>query len=91
MSNKPYPKLDPVDRAIRMAYPTGMFDGIHVTIEYFSGFELFNTRAYHNYETWSNGYRVFDDEGNKAEAEDLDVAVSRWAAARKAAKEAPNA
>ena len=87
MSNKAWNKLNELDRAIRSAYTTGMNDGVHVTIEFFSGFELFNTRPYHNYETWSNGYRVFDDDGNKAQAEDLDDAIRKWAERRRLAKE----
>ena len=39
-----------------------------------NGFELFNTRPYHNYETWSDGYRITDGI-TTVEREDLDDAV----------------
>lgn len=66
------------DRLIRRAKPPGDDDGVHVTIEYFTGFEVFNTRPYHNYETYSGGYRV-KGLGVTAQAEDLDDAVRLWA------------
>lgn len=78
MSNKPWIQLSEIDQIIRTAKPPGMDDGVHVTIEYFTRFELFNTRPYHNYETWSGGYRV-KGLGFTAEAEDLDDAVKIWA------------
>ncbi len=31
---------------------------VFVVIEYFGGFEYFNTRPYHNYEQWGHGFRV---------------------------------
>ena len=47
------------------------------TIEVIGGFEAFNTRPYHNYETWGQGYRI--TAGNLTViAEDLDVALERW-------------
>jgi hypothetical protein len=47
---------------------------VQVKIEKICGFELFNTRPYHNYENWSDGYRITS--GNiVAEAEDLDDAI----------------
>lgn len=79
MSNKAWNKLNPLDQQIRRALPTGMNDGVHLTIEFFSGFELFNTRPYHNYETWSSGYRVSDGT-IKVEAEDLDDAIQLFVA-----------
>lgn len=85
MSNKPWDMLSRVDQMIRKTKPPGMDDGVHVTIEYFSGFELFNTRAYHNYDTWSAGYRV-TGLGVKVESEDLDDAVKLWAEKVKGAK-----
>ena len=45
-----------VDRIVRSLFPVGMRDGIDLTIEFKTGFELFNTRPYHNYETWSQGW-----------------------------------
>lgn len=91
MSNKA--KIWDADKAIRTACPVGMEQGVKLTIEYFCGFELFNTRPYHNYETWSSGYRVsgpvgpigyehFDTQQVTTEAEDLDDAIARWIEAR---------
>ena len=77
MSDKDFNKLDCADQLIRLYVPIGMDDGVKLTIEYFSGFELFNTRPYHNYETWSAGYRVTGN-GIVAEAEDLDDAVKLY-------------
>ena len=50
-----------------------------VTIRMFGGFKLFNTRPYHNYETWSSGWEIKTGEryGNiTVSAEDLDEAVA---------------
>ena len=77
MSNKPYDKLDPVDALLRTTLPVGMFDGTLLTIRMIMGFELFNTRPYHNYENWSTGY-VVEGQGIIAKAEDLDDAVRFW-------------
>lgn len=76
MSNKTRDKLNEVDRIIRTLLPERMTNGTEtlLTIEYICGFELFNTRPYHNYETWSTGYRV-SGEGITVEAEDLDDAI----------------
>ena len=69
------------DKFIREMLGSGMIDGVRLTIEFVSGFELFNTRPYHNYETWSNGYRVkIFDNGCKnviceSYREDLDEAL----------------
>ena len=79
MSNKPWNRLNPLDRAIRQAAKCGMDDGVIVTIEMISGFELFNTRPYHNYETWAQGYRVTGRDVI-AESEDLDDAINAWVA-----------
>ena len=53
--------------------------GTVMVIEFISGFELFNTRPYHNYETWSQGWRVHG-RGVFVEREDLDDAIKEWAA-----------
>lgn len=76
MSNKPFSKLNPIDQTLRKAFPPEGFkpNRVQVTIEKLTGFELFNTRPYHNYETWSDGYRI-STEGITVEAEDLDEAV----------------
>lgn len=76
MSNKA--KIDPIDSLIRKTAACGMTVGTVVRIEFISGFELFNTRPYHNYETWSQGYRV-RGLGVRFEAEDLDDALAGWA------------
>lgn len=79
MSNKPFNQLCVPDQLLRRAIPEGP-DQIHgtlVTIELLHGFELFNTRPYHNYETWSKGYRV-SGFGITVESEDLDDAVKCW-------------
>jgi hypothetical protein len=61
-----------------------MDDGVKVTIELFTGFEIFNTRPYHNYETWSDGYRITgrhkDDHSVilRVEREDLDTAARKF-------------
>lgn len=78
MSDKPFSKLHTLDRQLRKAHPVGMREGVDLTIELICGFELFNTRPYHNYETWSNGWRIKDRHGNVAEAEDLDDAVNKY-------------
>jgi hypothetical protein len=78
MSRKDFDKLDRSDQLIRRIKPPGMDDGVHVTIQYFTGFEIFNTAPYHNHETWCGGYSV-EGLGVYAEAEDLDDAVQLWA------------
>lgn len=52
--------------ALRMATPVGMEDGIKQIIIRHCGFELYNTRPYHNYETWSDGYIVIGHKDGKA-------------------------
>ena len=78
MSNKKFSKLNILDQMIRKELPATMNDGVHLTIEFFSGFEIFNTRPYHNLETWSDGYKLTDDQGYTASGEDLDEAVQKW-------------
>jgi hypothetical protein len=77
MSDKPWDKLNELDRLIRQASRCGMTEGDVMTITLISGFELFNTRPYHNYETWSQGYRV-EGKGVSVQREDLDDAVKDW-------------
>ncbi len=76
MSNKI--QINELDLLIRKTVQGGMEAGTLVKIEFIWGFELFNTRAYHNYETWSGGYRI-TGRGQTAEAEDLDDALKMWA------------
>jgi hypothetical protein len=79
MSNKKWDQVNPLDKLIRQTSKCGMTEGTVVTVEFISGFELFNTRPYHNYETWSQGYRV-KGLGVDVEREDLDDAIQAWAA-----------
>ncbi len=85
MSNKPREQLNDINRKLREAFPAGMCDStiVQVKIEKICGFELFNTRPYHNYETWSDGWRI-TREDIVVEAEDLDEAVDRFLAKVKA-------
>lgn len=88
MSNKPLEQMNEVDRTLRKLFPVGQYgfkpNGVSVTIELIHGFELFNTRPYHNYETWSDGYRITTDNGITVEAEDLDDALVKLQAAMEA-------
>lgn len=80
MSDKPWNKLNELDQLIQRTLRLGMDDGTFLKIEYIYGFEKFNTRPYHNYETWAGGYRVTDDRfGFFIEREDLDDAIKTWA------------
>ena len=85
MPNKDWDKLWEADRAIRTIKPVDMSDGVKLTIELINGFEKFNSRSYHNYETWSDGYRISDGE-DTVEAEDLDDALCRFAGIKQAKK-----
>jgi hypothetical protein len=95
MSDKRFEKLNVIDQQIRRTLHMGnQENGTYLTIEFIHGFELFNTRPYHNYETWSQGYRITDPQimdtrwgrkGDKPlviEAEDLDDAIRNWMAER---------
>ena len=87
MSNKPLDKLNPLDKRLRALFPVGMRSSVDVEIRLVCGFELFNTRAYHNYETWSNGYQAWIDDKLVAEAEDLDDLIGRLEQAIKPTEE----
>ena len=95
MSDKSRERLNEIDRALREVHPVVGFSPTHtqVTIEKINGFELFNTRPYHNYETWSDGWRITASEESEivdrrygrggtsplvVEAEDLDDAVREY-------------
>lgn len=87
MPNKTLSALNEIDRELRMMFPTQMWDNGEtiVNIRLYGGFEVFNTRPYHNYETWSSGYELTTGPryGNlKVEAEDLDDAVRALKAAQ---------
>jgi hypothetical protein len=92
MPNKPWQQLNPIDQKIRQTLRLGMSNGTFLKIEFVWGFELFNTRAYHNYETWSGGYRITDERhGVIVEKEDLDDAIDAWAKMVLAKKDANEA
>ena len=82
MSDKPTSKLWECDRILRKAHPVGMRSGVDVQIELRCGFEIFNTRPYHNYETWSNGWyvsgSVHENASLHTDSEDLDDAVRKY-------------
>ena len=89
MSNKDWKKLSDIDKRIRTIYPTRMWGNNETicTIRFFGGFELFNTRPYHNYETWSEGSEITSgDEKIKVTSEDLDDAMSLFEEAIKKTK-----
>lgn len=88
MSNKTFDDLTQIDQALRRAYPVGMRSSVDVTITKITGFELFNTRPYHNYETWSDGYRATDGEVT-VQAEDLDDCIALLIEKRRALDAAP--
>lgn len=84
MSDKAASKLNPIDSQVRLVIArTSMAkmgeDGTPLTIAFVSGFERFNTRPYHNYETWGQGWRV-EGRGITVEREDLDDAINEWEA-----------
>lgn len=51
-----------------MSSPVGMEDGVKQVILRHCGFELYNTRPYHNYETWSDGYVIMGRKDGKTES-----------------------
>lgn len=77
MSNRNFNTLNEIDRKLRTHFPVGMdTPEVRVKIELLNGFEIFQTRPYHNLETWSDGYLLTDTEtGVKYSSEDLDDAV----------------
>lgn len=66
LPNKTWDKLNPIDLDLRLVNSVGMEDGVKQLIVRVCGFELFNTRPYHNYETWSDGWHVFGRRDGKA-------------------------
>ena len=82
MSNKAWNRINPLDKLIRQTLSLGMYAGPPpLEIKFVYGFELFNTRPYHNYETWSGGYHVKDHVNDIfVIQEDLDDALNEWAA-----------
>jgi len=81
MSDKPFNELNTLDIELRKCFPVKGFciNHVQVTIQKICGFELFNTRPYHNYESWSDGYCIFLGDGSDktifVQAEDLDDAI----------------
>lgn len=45
-----------IEKFLSSTFPTEMGMGDKVRLTFINGFELFNTRPYHNYETWSDGW-----------------------------------
>jgi len=87
MDGKGFGELNELDQRLKRAFRTGMMSRARVTIQLTTAFEQFNTRAFHNYETWSSGYHALIHEDDapegveewerRVEAEDLDVLVER--------------
>ncbi|RMH11310.1 MAG: hypothetical protein D6698_16630 [Gammaproteobacteria bacterium] len=78
MPNKPWEKLNEIDRTLRRLFPPGPNqETVPVKIEMLSGFELFNTRPYHNYDDYSDGWRI-EGGGVVVQREDLDDAVREF-------------
>jgi len=89
MSDKPFSSLNIIDQTLRKitGSPSPDNTGTQIVIEKICGFEYFNTRPYHNYEDWGDGYAItmpniiLNWAGNKrplqVEAEDLDDAVAK--------------
>lgn len=84
MSDKHHDRLWPVERRINQLYNPTMTDRIQIKLKRFTGFEIFNTRPYHNYETWSAGWNAEDAWGNSASAEDLDDCLNKLCDKREA-------
>ncbi len=71
-----------VDAMVMGLLPSGMIDGTLLTIEAISGFEKFNTRPYHCYETWCRGWRITDPRlAHPIEREALTSAIAAWTVA----------
>jgi hypothetical protein len=68
-----------IAKDIMDSLPYGMIDGTLLTIEAISGFEKFNNRPYHCYETWCRGWRITDPRlPHSVEREHFDAAVKAW-------------
>lgn len=79
---KDFKQLCWADKRIKRLFQPIMKDCVRCKIELICGFELFNTREYHNLETWSQGYKITaynskEEEIAIATAEDLDIALSK--------------
>ena len=74
-----------INDQIKKLYPIEMASKNNVTIQFITGFELQNTRPYHNYETWSQEWRIFEGDNFytskvKACAEHLNDAIALFVA-----------
>lgn len=80
MSNKPFNQLLHIEQTVRLGKQhLDAVDGTRLIIEFISGFEKFNTRPHHNYESWGQGWRITDPETDiTLEREDLDDAIYAW-------------
>ena len=77
-----FEEISPIDIDIRRVFSAGPINApshktVLATIEVIGGFELFNTYAYHNYETWGQGYRI-SSQSITVESEYLDDAIELW-------------
>ena len=91
MSNKRFDNLMDADKRLRRMFPIGIRDEIDVVIRKRTGFELWNSRPYHNYETWSDGY-IAETATLLASGEDLDECLDdleRLLAKERAGEEIP--
>jgi len=66
-----------LDQRIKKLFPVGMRDEIDIVIRLCCGFELQNTRPYHNYETWSHEWQAIIGDKSVAAAETLDDLVEK--------------
>lgn len=83
--------LSDMDIIVPWKLGLGMSDGTFLKLEYIYGFEKFNTRPYHNYETWAGGWRVTDEKnGITFEEEYLEKAIEMWMRKAKEKNEPPN-
>lgn len=70
-----------LDQRLKQLFPVGMRTSTDVELVLHTGFELFNTRPYHNYETWSSGWQALVEGRVVAKAEHLDdlvTALEEW-------------
>jgi hypothetical protein len=74
VSNKRFTHLNSLDQLLRRTYPAGPSAITPITITKVAGFELFNTRPYHNHENFSDGYEATDGRV-WATAEDLEDCI----------------
>jgi hypothetical protein len=81
MSNKETLKLNGIDQVLRSLFPPAPTPEkkVQFTIEKICGYELFNTRPYHNFETYSDGYRALINGRVICEDEDLDDLINTLA------------